>query len=219
MAGKSIGHAAQMDAIYAVQRHIYDLTRKYYLLGRDRLISELDVPAGGHVLELGCGTARNIVLASKRYPTAHFYGLDISAEMLKSAAKKALDQGFATRISLACADATNFDAPALFGRETFDRVFCSYTLSMIPGWEQALEQACLHLAPGGKVHVVDFGEQDALPHWFARMLRAWLARFHVEPRAALFDVAEQLAIRHELELDRQTLYRDYARSVVLRKSA
>ena len=31
------GHAAQMDAVYAFQRHIYDLTRKYYLLGRDRL--------------------------------------------------------------------------------------------------------------------------------------------------------------------------------------
>ena len=28
----------KMDRIYRVQRHFYDLTRKYYLLGRDRLI-------------------------------------------------------------------------------------------------------------------------------------------------------------------------------------
>ncbi|HWU72526.1 MAG TPA: SAM-dependent methyltransferase, partial [Sphingomonas sp.] len=27
-----------MDAIYRSQRHFYDLTRKYYLLGRDALI-------------------------------------------------------------------------------------------------------------------------------------------------------------------------------------
>ena len=29
------GHAGHMDAIYRSQRHFYDLTRKYYLLGRD----------------------------------------------------------------------------------------------------------------------------------------------------------------------------------------
>ena len=75
-----------MDGVYRYQRHIYDLTRKYYLLGRDRMISGLDVPAGGTVLELGCGTGRNIVLAARRYPDARFFGLDISAEMLETAA-------------------------------------------------------------------------------------------------------------------------------------
>ena len=37
-----------MDRIYRRQRHVYDLTRKYYLLGRDRLIADLDVPRGRH---------------------------------------------------------------------------------------------------------------------------------------------------------------------------
>ncbi|RUV53463.1 SAM-dependent methyltransferase, partial [Mesorhizobium sp. M5C.F.Ca.IN.020.14.1.1] len=32
-------HAELMDGVYRWQRHIYDLTRKYYLLGRDRLIT------------------------------------------------------------------------------------------------------------------------------------------------------------------------------------
>ena len=33
------GAAAQsMDRMYRAQRHIYDLTRKFYLLGRDRMI-------------------------------------------------------------------------------------------------------------------------------------------------------------------------------------
>ena len=30
------GEAALMDRIYRRQRHVYDVTRKYYLLGRDR---------------------------------------------------------------------------------------------------------------------------------------------------------------------------------------
>ncbi|RVD53610.1 class I SAM-dependent methyltransferase, partial [Mesorhizobium sp. M7A.F.Ca.ET.027.03.2.1] len=80
-------HAELMDGVYRWQRHIYDLTRKYYLLGRDLMISGLDVPVGGTVLELGCGTGRNIILAARRYPDARFYGLDISAEMLETAGK------------------------------------------------------------------------------------------------------------------------------------
>ena len=75
-----------MDGVYRYQRHIYDLTRKYYLLGRDRLLAGLDVPPDGTVLELGCGTGRNIVLAARRYPAARFFGLDISAAMLETAA-------------------------------------------------------------------------------------------------------------------------------------
>ena len=74
-----------MDGVYRYQRHFYDLTRKYYLLGRDRMIAGLDVPPDGTVLELGCGTGRNIVLAARRYPDARFFGLDISAEMLETA--------------------------------------------------------------------------------------------------------------------------------------
>ena len=36
--GSSAAHAQAMDAQYGLQRHVYDLTRKYYLLGGDRLI-------------------------------------------------------------------------------------------------------------------------------------------------------------------------------------
>jgi len=60
--------AAHMDAIYRYQRYIYDASRKYYLLGRDRLIGELAPPPGGSVLEIACGTGRNLVKAARRYP-------------------------------------------------------------------------------------------------------------------------------------------------------
>ena len=57
--------AGRMDAIYRGQRHIYDLTRKYYLLGGDGLIHDLAPPAGGSILEVGCGTARNLIAAAR----------------------------------------------------------------------------------------------------------------------------------------------------------
>ncbi|TGP83804.1 class I SAM-dependent methyltransferase, partial [bacterium M00.F.Ca.ET.222.01.1.1] len=93
-------HAELMDGVYRWQRHIYDLTRKYYLLGRDRLISGLDVPPGGTVLELGCGTGRNIILAACRYPEARFFGLDISAEMLETASAAIARENLSARVTL-----------------------------------------------------------------------------------------------------------------------
>ena len=74
-------HAELMDGVYHWQRHIYDLTRKYYLLGRDRLIDGLEVPQGGTVLELGCGTGRNIILAARRYPNPGEAALPAYLEM------------------------------------------------------------------------------------------------------------------------------------------
>jgi S-adenosylmethionine-diacylgycerolhomoserine-N-methlytransferase len=193
-----------MDAIYARQRHFYDLTRKYYLLGRDRLIVRLDVPHGGSVLEIGCGTGRNLIAVARRYPTAQLYGLDISEAMLMTARANVARAGLAERITLKRADATDFDAAALFGQAQFDRVFFSYTLSMIPDWKAALTQGTA--ATGGTLSLVDFGQQENLPMWFRRGLRAWLAKFDVEPRADLFAAVESLSNR----VSAKPLYRGYA---------
>ncbi len=104
--------AEHMDSIYRVQRHFYDLTRKYYLLGRDRLINELRPPAGGNVLELGCGTGRNLVTAARRYPEARFHGVDISSMMLETAAAKVAAAALANRITLSPGDASTWSPPA-----------------------------------------------------------------------------------------------------------
>jgi S-adenosylmethionine-diacylgycerolhomoserine-N-methlytransferase len=202
-----------MDAIYARQRHIYDLTRKYYLLGRDRLIARLDVPVGGTVLEVGCGTGRNLIAVARRYPTARLYGLDISEEMLATARASVAKAGLSDRITLEQADATDFDAQALFGSATFDRVFFSYTLSMIPDWRAALRQGAK--VTGGTMHFVDFGQFEGLPGWFGRAMRAWLAKFDVEPRVGLFVFLEALDARFAC----RPLFRGYAWSGELARSS
>lgn len=181
-------HAALMDRVYRWQRPIYDLTRKYFLFGRDRLIRELDARPGDAVLELGCGTGRNLALIARAWPGVRCHGLDISAQMLKGARKRMAGRG-----TLALGDATRFDAPALFGREGFDHVVLSYSLSMIPDWQAALEQAASALAPGGTLHVVDFGDSAGLATPLRAALRGWLARFHVTPRHELAMSAARLA--------------------------
>ncbi len=181
----SVTHRERMDEIYRVQRHIYDLTRKYYLLDRDEAVRDLAVPRGAAVLEVGCGTARNLVAIARRYPAATVHGIDISREMLVSAATRVAREHLGARVFLGEADATDFDPAPLFGRAKFDRILFSYTLSMIPQWQDALRHAAGLLTPGGVLSIVDFGDQNRLPHWFRTSLRAWLARFDVSPRDEL----------------------------------
>lgn len=203
-------HAALMDRNYRLQRHVYDLTRKYYLLGRDEMIAGLAVPDGGTVLELGCGTGRNLVLAGRRFPRARLFGLDISAAMLETASTSLAREGIAARTLLAQGDATDFDAADLFGTEKFDRVFISYALSMIPGWQGAIAAGLRALAPAGSLHVVDFGQQQRLPRWFRGALHAWLAKYHVTPRATLEAELRRQAAAAGRPLTFERLYRDYA---------
>ena len=104
--------AALMDQMYRRQRHIYDLSRKFYLLGRDEAIARLRPAPGDTVLEIGCGTGRNLVKLAQTYPEVRLFGLDVSREMLATAAASTARAGLASRITFAQADATAFDPQA-----------------------------------------------------------------------------------------------------------
>jgi S-adenosylmethionine-diacylgycerolhomoserine-N-methlytransferase len=201
---------ALMNRIYRRQRHIYDVTRKYYLLGRDRLIDGLDVKPSDSVLEIGCGTGRNLVLAARRYPDTRFFGIDVSTEMLTSAIEQIGRAGVAARVRVAHADATAFDPARLFGRAQFERIFISYSLSMIPGWQAVIDRAIALLAPGGELHIVDFGTQARLPLLFRLLLRRWLTLFHVAPRDALEEWLARRAAETGAVLTFEKPYRTYA---------
>ncbi len=202
--------ASLMDKIYKNQRHFYDLTRKHYLLGRDHLIRHLSAPKGSTVLELGCGTGRNLIEAAKAYPSCQFFGVDISSQMLKTAEENIHKAELSHRIHLAQGDATSFDPFEKFGIDTFDRVFLSYCVSMIPPWEEALRNGAKLLAKGGQLSVVDFGQQERLPGLFRWFLIKWLSKFHVAPRAKLQDVLFDLSKEHNAKLRFLPLYRGYA---------
>ena len=77
-----------------------------------------------------------------------------------------------------------------------DRIFISYALSMIPAWEAVIERAIGQLGPRGELHIVDFGTMESMPAIPRRMMRAWLARFSVTPRANLESAVRLAASRH-----------------------
>lgn len=176
------GHAARMDGVYRGQRHIYDLTRKYYLLGRDRLIDELAPQPGAHVLEIGCGTGRNLIAAARFWPGAHFYGIDISEEMLKTARASIARAGLSQRIRVAQGDATDFDPKILFRIPSFDRIIQSYTLSMIPDWQARSARRCAICRPVVRCISLISASKSKCRHGSARRCSAGWHAF-TSPRA------------------------------------
>lgn len=212
-------HALLMDRIYRYQRRfgIYDATRKYYLLGRDPMIAGLNPPAGGTVLEIGCGTGRNLVQAARRYEGVEFHGIDISQEMLAAAGNAVSAAGLRGRVRLACADAASFDPQTVFARDDYDRVFISYAVSMIPQWKSVVVQAARRLAPGGELHIADFGDMAGLPSWARTAMSAWLRWHHVTPRHDLFEVAASVAAQLGGTSEEKRLQRGFSAISILRR--
>jgi S-adenosylmethionine-diacylgycerolhomoserine-N-methlytransferase len=204
----------RMNRMYHWQRHIYDVTRRYYLLGRDHMIANLDPAAGASVLEIGCGTGRNLVHAARRYPQARYFGIDVSTEMLASAMSAIARADLGRRIRLAQADATCANPGVLFAVAGFDVVMISYSLSMILDWRHVLDGAVASLKPGGRLHVVDFGNLERLAAIRAPLTR-WLALFGVTPRDELEQELRALASASGANLTFERPFRGYAQYAIM----
>ncbi len=167
-------HREFLNSYYRWTKPVYDLTRKYYLLGRDRVLRELAREDWSTLIEIGPGTGRNLrkLLSSK--PGVTLGGVEPCDEMLELAQRRL------PRAHFVHGFAETTDYAQLLGRP-IDRVLFSYSLSMIGDRGAALDRALDSLAPGGQVVVVDFADLSGLPGLAGRLLRKWLETFHVEP--------------------------------------
>ena len=204
--------------MYRWTRHVYDLTRRYYLLGRDDLLHDIAAQPPGTVLEMGCGTARNLRILADLAPQHTLYGVDASHEMLDTARQSLHRTGCADRVRLRQGLAQDLDLHAQFGTRTpLDVLFFSYVLSMIPTWPDALDTALDALRPGGRLYVVDFWDQADLPAAFALLLQRWLALFDVHHRPELLDAFRRLEREGRVSLQIDAVARRYAYRATLTK--
>ncbi len=207
-----------MDNMYRWTRHVYDLTRKYYLLGRDDLIANLDAKDGENICEVGCGTSRNLIKIAKKYPKANIYGLDASDEMLKTANKNVEIAALTGKLNLKQAYSQSFDPKALFGLDQpLDKIVFSYALSIIPPWKESIDHALELLPAGGEIHIVDFGSQDDLPKPFSKFVFWWLRLFHVYHKPEILEYLVSLETAGKGSLEVTHMYKKYAYRAVFRK--
>jgi ubiquinone/menaquinone biosynthesis C-methylase UbiE len=148
--------------------------------------------AAGDVLEVAIGTALNL----PHYPGAvRLTGLDLSAEMLEIARKRAVELRRAIELRQG-------DAHALpFADESFDAVVCTYSLCNIPDPALAVTEMRRVLRPGGKLILVDHIRSSVKPIlWLQKAIEFFSRRLEGEHmtrrplehvKASGFDVVER----------------------------
>ncbi len=149
---KGHDHAARMESFYAGQAEAYDDFRRRLLQGREELWQQIDAPQGGIWVDMGGGTGGNVEFLGDRVARlGKFYVVDLATSLLKVAAERAQARGW-HNVQAVEADATKF-CPA---EGAADVVSFSYSLTMIPDWFAAIDNALRILKPGGRIAVVDF---------------------------------------------------------------
>ena len=164
-------HAARMENFYSGQAEAYDDFRKRLLKGRQELWNLIDPPAGGTWVDMGGGTGANLDYFGDRLSVlSKVYVLDLSHSLLDVAKKRTAERGW-SNVETVEADATTFQPPG----GLVDVVTFSYSLTMIPDWFAAIENARAMLRPGGILGVVDFYVSRKYPRdGLAR--HGWLTR-------------------------------------------
>lgn len=172
-------HAQFLDRMYGVQRHFYDLTRKHYLHGRDNTLRRILRIRPESVLEVGCGTARNLLWLADRSSIARLIGIDASTQMLATAQRKIVRARREKRIEIRFELAETLEWREAEHGARPEVILFSYSLTMIPEWRRALARAYDLLPVGGRLIVLDFWDQHTYPGVLRLAIRKWLALFSV----------------------------------------
>lgn len=159
----------RLSGYYQLHAKIYDATRWSFLFGRSAIINSLAGRTHAtQILEVGCGTGKNLLALATAFPEAELTGVDLSADMLTVAQRTLAAQ----RQRIQLIQEPYRAAPDKKPR--YDLILFSYSLTMFnPGWEAALADAYTDLYLDGTIAIVDF-HATAFPP-FAR----WMAINHV----------------------------------------
>lgn len=143
---------------YTFSARLYDVISAewpVYRAGRDAAFELMNLPAGSHVLDLGCGTGLNFAGLQRMIgPTGSITGIDASPQMLEQARLRAARAGW-MNVTLIPADATALTSADLGEQAPFDAALSTYALSLMTPWQAALESMISATRVGGVVAVVD----------------------------------------------------------------
>jgi len=183
--GRGADHAERLRTFYGPQARDYDDYRRRLLSGREEMYQSIPVPRGGVWVDLGGGTGQNLEnLGAAIHEIGRIYIVDL-AEPLLDIARERIDRLGWTNVTPVLADATQFQPEEFHA----DVVTFSYSLTMIPDWFAAIDNASQMLREGGYLGAVDFYVSRKHPtdnlrthSWPTRVFwPTWLATDNVFP--------------------------------------
>jgi ubiquinone/menaquinone biosynthesis C-methylase UbiE len=127
---------------------------------RERIVEMLALAPGDTVVEMGCGTGANFPHLRKAVgPAGQVLGIDLVDGMLAGAQRRIDRRGW-DNVSVCRGDATR---PPF---EEAEAIISTFLIGMLDEPGKAVEAWCDHLAPGGRIAIMNAGRSDrrlALP--------------------------------------------------------
>ena len=111
---------------------------------RTRFLQEMVTPQG-RILDLGCGGG--YMLEELSGYNACLFGIDLAIEALRAARTRSIQEGYATTLVRASADALPF------ADEFFDGIICTDVLVHVPDPRAVISEIARVLKPNGWLHV------------------------------------------------------------------
>ncbi|HEX8921700.1 MAG TPA: methyltransferase domain-containing protein [Pyrinomonadaceae bacterium] len=163
---------------------------------RKRAVSHLELKPGDHVLEVGCGTGRNLAPLVEAVGTeGQVYGVDLSEGMLTEAGKLRAKAGW-RNVTLIRSDAASYRVPV----EVAGAIF-SLSYAVIPHHREALAHAWNQLRPGGYLVIMDAKLPSNILGRLLHPFVVWASRLTVlgNPDIRPWDELKELANDVEME--------------------
>jgi SAM-dependent methyltransferase len=144
------GHPGQPDYVHGYTARESERLVDQATALTDFLHSGTVFPAGGRVLEVGCGVGAQTVTLARNSPGALITAIDISDESLATARKRVEAASLA---NIVFEQADLFDLP--YPEGSFDHIFVCFVLEHLPDPGAALARLRAVIRPGGTMTVIE----------------------------------------------------------------
>ena len=157
----------RLAPIYPVFELVFLLPRRI----RHRAVHRLGLASGNSVLEVGCGTGRNLRhLVDAVGENGRVYALDCCEQVLRKAGKPCQQSGW-KNVALLNQDAAQLELPGMV-----DGVLFSLSYSVMPDPRAAVEAAWKYLRPGKSLVIMDGKLATGICGRLSRPWVTWLSK-------------------------------------------
>ncbi|MBS3792383.1 ubiquinone/menaquinone biosynthesis methyltransferase [Candidatus Bipolaricaulota bacterium] len=154
------GNHEKVKGIFREIASDYDRVNRIISLGqidrwRHRLVSIMDIPEDGTVLDLGCGTGKLTRLIADKVSDGKVLGVDLTPEMLEIARKSLpSEQEEVVEFSLGAGEDLALQS------NSFDLATSAFTLRNVDDLTSVISELRRVVRPGGKVYSLELAKPD-----------------------------------------------------------